>query len=136
APGDLVDDAVVGGVAALVEGDRAGLVVHIAGDDLVDVDEHRLHQAVGGGARHVGDVGGGAPLGGAQRICLLHRIELGGGDVVEQPPRPLDQLGAGGGVRVPGQALCDQVRVAVHRPEDRIHRLGGGQDQRQVEAAQ
>src|SRR5262245_59371551 len=76
APGDLVDDAVVDRVVGVVECHGAGVLLESAGDDLVDVDEHGVDEAVSGGARDIGDVGRRTSLRGPERVSLVNGTQL------------------------------------------------------------
>src|SRR5262245_53941174 len=135
AAGDLVDDAVVDRIAAVVERDGAALV-DLPGNGLVDVDEHGVDEAVGRGACDVCDVGRCAPLRQSLRVGVLNRPQLGRVEVVEHLARALGELGVGDGVRVARDARREQVRVGVHRAVDGGQRLDGGEDQRHVEPAE
>ena len=98
---------------------------------LFDIDEQRVDQTIGGGARNIGQVGNrqartAQPL---ETFVLLG--DLFGIDLVENRSGRLGQLAIADVLRAAGNDALGEMRMVVHRPKDRRHGLGSRKDQRQ-----
>jgi hypothetical protein len=115
-PGDFADDAVGLRVIGRRISNASIDIAHQAGDDRVQVHQKLVYGAGSCGVRRIGDI-----RRGTARFQLVvarsHGLNFKRLDTVEDRRHRIGELGVGYVVRIAGNHLVDQPRVAVDRPK-------------------
>ena len=118
------------------ESHRTGLTVDRPRDGGVDVDQQRLDRAESRRACDFGDVGERSPVRGPLSVELVDVAQLRRVEIVENRAGTGRKLGVRDRFRISRDALRKQMGIRVDRSVDAVDRLGRGEDQGNVEAAQ